>query len=90
MLCLRRLSYPKPICNRFIGIGYDGTANSGDPDMSKDLLFDENFNVREKVVLKKWNPMYEFFFRNSWKVKQKVSFEVLTFRSIYGFIIAFL
>ena len=54
--CLRKLS--------FVG--------SHDPDMSKDTLFDDKFEVRKQIYLRPVNPILHFVASRSWKLKQKV------------------
>ena len=66
----RRLVAIGSVCSRNLSF-YD-TRSKG-PDMSKDTLFDENFEVREELYLKKVNPVLEFTVSRWWKFKMRVS-----------------
>ena len=72
--------FKRMLSRRFINLGYTccrhlsyyDTRSKG-PDMSKDTLFDENFEVRKQLYTKKINPVVEFTVSRWWKLKMRVS-----------------
>ena len=69
MLCRRLVRYGGVCCRNF---GYYDRQSKG-PDMSRDTLFDENFEVRKQLYTKKINPLVEFTTSRWWKLKMRVS-----------------
>ncbi|KAL5266266.1 hypothetical protein ACHWQZ_G003629 [Mnemiopsis leidyi] len=65
----RRLARFGGVCCR--NLSYYDRSSKG-PDMSKDTLFDENFEVRKQLYTKKINPIIEFTVSRWWKFKMRI------------------